>query len=1135
MCEGELIRMRKLKNSYWDRFKNIDKNGKDIRNGLLFEDLIIELLKIEYPGDWKRTKKSHDDNRDFYLITDKSRIWAECKNYEKNIALDTIAPTLVMAQIYSVNKIIFFSYSKINKNAHRKLYNFAISTKKEIAIYEEEQLDELIIKCSQGLPNRFKVSQNDIIRTTVAPKVDIQFSIIPNPIIGNNIEEDDIIAFENIDKILYNNAFEVLVSFDFNRIIPELSIQISCDEKDNSNSNYVILDNSRIILSDCNLIDKLEGVTGYVKSILLKPLFFLPIATLPVINVKVFSQGNIIASKVSPKINVKYVWNKQTSLIGTKYRNAINNLQDKILGYNRLGCFLIYGISGTGKTRILKESLDSLMMYKYRIISFIGKEKDSARTLLKELIYFIFEIPREEIFSYLDGCMENVDESISITKQIHTTYDLIKMISKNLSDNELIDLVNDCFFVIFEKMSNERIALVIDNVQDFGEPLRLFLEKYIEYSRHQSRSNCSVLLLSVNIDKADSNVVSFVESIKELQQDNSGFYVHKVVGFEHSNQALVFLKELLNEKSERFDKELEQVVSNYSTVPYYLWQFVYNLLDEGIAFYDDNNKCHIEEPMEFFNTTLECYDSKEMLKIRWRRLIDRYSFAEEDYIHIFSLVSLFSQIRESTIHDFRLNSECFEVLKKYNYLRMELDGHYVFDHDIIEKFFIDYYGKRYFLILEHIKSHNLEDEIVNYPFIYYFYKISQPDVIIDEIREVSNYVFSNRPPKLYIKYFIDTLIKRINKNIDCFLDDEEWLITVVKITNILRNSIGFEEILNYYETINNIIDRRGIALFSRIVYFRDYIDTYSDLLHHMRRCREAIGYLKSILDKLTDIKADDVINSLYSMIYNRLLINYREIETEEAYHDLIDSYNKSIFYANNIQNEDLRNEFIYLNQSDIGYIYYSLQENRTKLLNIWNECKKYSPKVLPKKTLNYYRKMVQINLIESDIDEAERYILMIRKHLEERTYNAEEMVFNMFCLLSESICLIQRDPVKNYNKLKDNLVELMRISKLRGNKRNYEVLNLKAIIAYYNNDYDTMEESFQKAYKLVSSLEPTMHLSVKRELIIENIIYAYQCIDKSSSIENIITNYTNIESLDIYSARGILRTKDNKFNLMPVV
>ena len=59
--------LRRLSDKYWDNFKkNKTDNGKSVRDGLIFEDLVEELLTQTFPyGEWHRTQKSHDDNRDF--------------------------------------------------------------------------------------------------------------------------------------------------------------------------------------------------------------------------------------------------------------------------------------------------------------------------------------------------------------------------------------------------------------------------------------------------------------------------------------------------------------------------------------------------------------------------------------------------------------------------------------------------------------------------------------------------------------------------------------------------------------------------------------------------------------------------------------------------------------------------------------------------------------------------------------------------------------------------------------------------------------------------------------------------------------------------------------------------------------
>ena len=104
--------MKKLLSEYWDKFIETDGNGNKKGNGIEFENLVEFLLNAMYGKEWVRTGGSHDDNRDFWLHLSNQSIWAECKNYANTIAMSTLAPTLVMAEIYEVNEILFFSRCK---------------------------------------------------------------------------------------------------------------------------------------------------------------------------------------------------------------------------------------------------------------------------------------------------------------------------------------------------------------------------------------------------------------------------------------------------------------------------------------------------------------------------------------------------------------------------------------------------------------------------------------------------------------------------------------------------------------------------------------------------------------------------------------------------------------------------------------------------------------------------------------------------------------------------------------------------------------------------------------------------------------------------------------------------------------
>ncbi len=84
---------------------------------------------------WRETGGSHDHNRDFWLHLSDQNLWAECKNYSNTISMNILAPTLVMAQIYEVNEILFFSRSNINRFAKDKILAYGEKTHKTIRFF----------------------------------------------------------------------------------------------------------------------------------------------------------------------------------------------------------------------------------------------------------------------------------------------------------------------------------------------------------------------------------------------------------------------------------------------------------------------------------------------------------------------------------------------------------------------------------------------------------------------------------------------------------------------------------------------------------------------------------------------------------------------------------------------------------------------------------------------------------------------------------------------------------------------------------------------------------------------------------------------------------------------------------------
>lgn len=1138
--------MRKLLDSYWDRFLTKNSDGKLVRNGVLFEELIEKLLILSYPAEWIRTPGSHDYNRDFYITTSDQKIWAECKNHNNDIALDTIAPTLVMAQIFAVNTIIFFSYSLFNLPARRKIYAYGMSSNKQVYIVDESKLDDLIIQYKDYLPAALRPQNCDIMPSNETDKkCIIDFQFVPSPIIGATIEDRLILPIPRVEAINYNGMFEILVYCEPNVIDNNYKLQITVDEEDRSvNDKYELLDATHSELTELNISRELCSSSGWIERILIRSRIFESTMVLPMIRASVFYGNNQVISKKTPYKKVKHIWAQQVPLIGEKYRELIFKLEYQVLQRGEIGCWVVFGKSGVGKTRLLKESLSVLLRYRYKVVSFIGNDTDSANTILKEIIYFVYEVPREEIFQHLENSLqaeqiESLEESTSIK-----AYHLTRKISKHLTDKELLDLIDKYFDTLYEKISSEHIAIVIDNLQFFSEPLVYFLQKYILYAKHQTRVNKSVILLSINTDYINSYTQKFLALVKEIEKDHQEFVYEQIDGFVDMGQALIFIRHLLNIKDNHSDAQLKTIAQKASLIPYCIYQAIYSLIDKHIIAYTKNNQAHIIDMTKFYEAVEYMPDNiYEILQQRWDFALSMGKVDERFSKIIFSFISLVGYLDREQLVTFQIPKTVVKNLHSLSFLTQDKEKRYIFDHDLVEKFFLDYYLVDYFEIFNYIEQLQLESDIVLYPFFEYYYTLKKKIVSKELIKTIIIFFSENRIPAKLMKGFFEILFKKTWNLIEAFDTNEEWLIYISKLCNAYRNSVGFEDSLLYYERINDKMQNIGYHSFFPYPFFRNYINTYTDILLHLRKSNQAIVFLEKIISKMPlEAKTDNYL-ALNAMIYNRLMINHREFSSQEHILKRDECLKTSYLFAQKISDCNLKDEFMYLNLSDEGYVYYALKKDKEKLLNIWNKCIDYSPERLPQKTLNYYRKMVQLALINGKLQDAEQYINKIKQYIDKRTYTSEKLVFQLFSSTANTMRLLILDPAKHYAELMKMISDLMLLSKLKGGNKEYDILNLKAIVAFYNHDIQGMLSAFKEAYSIIMGISFTMHLESKKTMIAYNIVYACTHSGQTKLIRELLYNKSDIEISDLintclkenYTAEGILCTSDQKFNLPIVV
>ena len=195
---------------YWQQFEYKNNKGLTVRDGIKFERLVKYLLELEYNCQWLQTGKSHDDNRDFYFYMQNECIWAECKNYRPKLSMSVIAPTLVMAQIYDVRTILFFSSSPFNKSARKKLYLYAEKANKKLHLYDGDTLFLLIQKHNDSLPDEFKI-QPDMSLASIKLKPTCDFLYIQNPVVGIALEDRLIKPLSKAKTIYFNTTFEIAI------------------------------------------------------------------------------------------------------------------------------------------------------------------------------------------------------------------------------------------------------------------------------------------------------------------------------------------------------------------------------------------------------------------------------------------------------------------------------------------------------------------------------------------------------------------------------------------------------------------------------------------------------------------------------------------------------------------------------------------------------------------------------------------------------------------------------------------------------------------------------------------------------------------------------------------------------------
>lgn len=1137
--------MVKLSSLYWKKFVDIDENNNERGNGTEFEKLINSLLLAMYGEQWVPTKGSHDNNRDFWIHLSDQSIWAECKNYSKTIAMSTLAPTLVMAQIYEVNEILFFSRSKINRFAKNKILAFGEKVNKSIRFFDGEYLEDLIYTYASKLPEKYSPYRYIDSCDDVEEKcsfIDVYF--FQNIVSSVYDTAEFFQSYEQVELIYYNETFAL--TFCLLNNWGEDQVDVSIEFMDEGTDRYsfqyfypTIVPEKKIWYQACLKKGEGRSVSLNMRQIVYKHEAMLPRFHIKFVGIKSGKQYDWY----SKKITIKSSWIGTTQLIGNNYIKLLKDANQQLLNNPYLSALIIAGSSGTGKTRILRECQNIFLRNGYRIISLTGQEDFSSHYFIKEIIAFLYEIPSDEIIELLEDKINstNANQETIINTDVETAINLLRLIINSVTEEDLQNVLNIYATIIFEKLSQHKIALMIDNLQFTGKVFQKFIEEYVYYSVNKQTVNQAVLVAVFNTDYMTSKTSELLYNL--LHANIKHCFSSTLEGFKEKEHGILFLQELTRTSDNENRSFFSEIIDRISLNPYNLFQMVKYLEELDIINISPDMTGNIIPGLKKYEA-LSCITNGivSVLEHRFKFICEDIPFYK--LMRILSIVYIFDSINKQLQQIFRISNEELELLCKKNILRTHSSGIYTFDHDIIRNFYFSNYSQYILDCLKFVKQEGLEEKIKKYSIAYLLYKIvieKDKNVIIDTGAKITQVLPADRIASLFYNNLLDAFIDLLENQIY----EGIYIKYIHQICSFIRQYDGslkawyrskdaFDTIQAYYPQ----------ALCDDIIYYRPFIHFCCDILVQKHMYNEEIAFIKEILEKCqnvhpTNAEDQDELNVLIAIMYNRWYISYNTQSYKKDIHlkrqFLIE---KSRSYGKKINNPQKRGLIEYLNDSDEGYNYYGYQKDKDILFSIWDKCLCDIPTLVPEKTLNYYRKTVQYGLIECNKAKVEEETSKAMEYLIEGKYSHEPVIFKTFFLMAEVMSNIQHNPEKTYYYNAEIIDDIIKMQQLLDNHKIGDILLLKGVNAYYGGNADEVYYSFKEAYRYYAAGE-TSRYWIKKDLLEENIHYTFTKLGiymagyDTSFLPN---EYRQPLILfdgdhDNFVASGIQRTKDLHLNL----
>lgn len=662
-----------LTEEYWSNMTEENTNDK----GICFEKLVENLLIAEYgKAVFQGTRASWDGSKDFYYYSHQNKYWAECKNYTSSIDLKVLASTLVMAQLSEIDTILYYSYSAINVNTKAKLLLSASRKGKNVYFYDDTVLEQKIFQYWDCIGEIYfpEFSKEDISFENLEHNIESKCLLYGTPLdLGAAIAEYEVKhltlfkMFEMDICIINRTQSNNKINFGFKKLA-QLKAQFDVYPE------YQFRSKTEIILGPY------EGKVIRLWLVPLKENCTLPN---PCIN------GKSIG--LPKNVEFKALQSRRNSrLIGKSYDQILTNFKKNVLSDNvKLKICVFYGNSGTGKSKLFQECLNSSKISGYDIVEFgnLNNSKSllSTQDFIQKLLVAIYSISLDMLEEIIKEIKFQGNNDLFIKKQ--PEYHMLADVFSVTDTVTMQKWINQYIDLIVVKLAKCKFLIAIDNVQFLDNEIIDLLD-FICTKLINIKPCNTKFLFTFNVDyiKKDSKASQF---LSQYTSDDSLTCAEHITGFKSSQECYEFLQESFSIGEVFQRNDIEYIVKNLNRNPFYLEQMIYWLQEKQVLESREGSykiSDHIAFDKLIRNIPNTVY---KILLERWNYYQKNYKSEIEKVTILFSAIHLYNELTKREIDELKISWEIITELESMGFITIEDTLYHTsvsFQHDLIDNF-----------------------------------------------------------------------------------------------------------------------------------------------------------------------------------------------------------------------------------------------------------------------------------------------------------------------------------------------------------------------------------------------------------------------------------------------------------------